>query len=161
MLILSKVIPVTAIFAGVTVISHFLLNSEPSFVVTVIVAVPAFFAVTRPFAFTVAIVSSEELQLHSFMVASSGVIVAVSWRVCPSSSSPSVLSSVISSAAIKSFISVLVTVTLHVLVFPFEVVAVIMAVPSETAVTLPSFTVTTCSSELVHVISLLPVASSG
>ncbi len=68
----------TSTFEDITVISHFALNSEPSFVVTVIVTFPAFFVVTRPFASTVAIVSSEDVHSQSFTVALSGVTVATS-----------------------------------------------------------------------------------
>ncbi len=71
----------TSTFSGaaeVTVIVHSALISELSFEVTVITAVPAFFAVTRPFSSTVATVSSEDVHSQSFTVALSGVTVATS-----------------------------------------------------------------------------------
>ena len=75
--VLSKVTPVTATFAAVTVTVHSAFLFVPSFVVALIVVFPAFNAVTNPFVSTVATVSSEDVQSHSLMEALSGVIVAV------------------------------------------------------------------------------------
>jgi len=70
--------PSSGAFTEVMVIVHSALISGLSFEVTVITAVPAFFAVTRPFSSTVATDSSEDVHSQSFTVALSGVTVATS-----------------------------------------------------------------------------------
>ena len=101
----------------------------------VMVAVPTFFAVTTPFE-TVAIVSSEELQVTVLSVASSGFTVAVRVTVSPALSDAVVLSRV------TEVTSVGTTVISHVAVLS-PALAVMVAVPTFFAVTTPFETVAT------------------
>ena len=66
-----------------TVTLHFALTPEPSFAVTLISAVPFATAVTVPFAFTVATLAFELLQVMFLFAALSGVTVAVRLAVWP------------------------------------------------------------------------------
>ena len=66
-----------------TVTLHFALTPLPSAAVAVISAVPSAIAVTVPFAFTVAILESELLQVIFLFAALSGVTVAVRLAVWP------------------------------------------------------------------------------
>ena len=109
----------------------------------VMVAVPAFTAVTAP-SLTVAIVLSEEVQTMVLSVVSSGFTMAVSLAVSPSYSFSAVLSSVTPVARMGGK-----TVTTH-SAFALPQAAVMVALPSFTAVTTPSFTVATASLEDVH-----------
>ena len=109
----------------------------------VMVAVPAFTAVTVP-SLTVAIVLSEEVQTMVLSVVFSGSTVAVSLAASPSYSFSAVLSSVTPVAGMGGK-----TVTTH-SAFALPQAAVMVALPSFTAVTTPSFTVATASLEDVH-----------
>ena len=109
----------------------------------VMVAVPAFTAVTAP-SLTVAIVLSEEVQTMVLSVVSSGFTMAVSLAASPSYSFSAALSSVTPVARMGGK-----TVTTH-SAFALPQAAVMMAVPSLLAVTTPSFTVATASLEDVH-----------
>ena len=80
---LSSVTPVTETVLEVTVTEHVAVL-EPSVVVTVIVADPAFTAVTLPELSTVAVAASEDFQLTDLLVALSGATVAVSVSDPPS-----------------------------------------------------------------------------
>ena len=104
---------------------------------TVIVTVPAATAVTVP-SLTVAIFLSLVVHVKVLSVESSGLTVAVSFRVSPVSISASVLSRAIDVAGT----TFLLTVTEQVADLP-PAVAVIVAVPSPTAVTVPLLTVAT------------------
>ena len=109
----------------------------------VMVAVPAFTAVTAP-SLTVAIVLSEEVQTMVLSVVSSGFTMAVSLAASPSYSFSAALSSVTPVAGMGGK-----TVTTH-SAFALPQAAVMVAVPSLLAVTTPSFTVATASLEDVH-----------
>ena len=80
---MSKLTPVTATVAGVTVKAQVAVL-PPSMVVTVIVAVPAFFAETTPVEDTVATVVLLEDQVTDLSDAVAGATVAVSVCVSPS-----------------------------------------------------------------------------
>ena len=104
---------------------------------------------------TVATVSSDDVHTTLLSVASSGVTVAVRVRV-----SPSVISAVVLSRVRPvEEMNFALTVISHVAVLsPFA--AVIVTLPAFIAVTTPSVTVATVSSDDVHT-TLLSVASSG
>ena len=122
----------------------------------VIVAVPSATAVTLPFASTVATDVLLELQVTVLFVALSGFTVAASVTDSPSVSSSEDLSSVTDSTAMTFFL----TVTEQVAVLS-PALAVMVAVPSATAVTLPfaSTVATAVLSELQ--VTVLFVALSG
>ena len=149
--VLFSVTEVTATVAFVTVTVQ-VADFPPAF--AVMVAVPAFTAVTLP-SFTVAIAVFEELHVTVLSVALSGFTVAVSVASPPSTSDKEVLSNVTEVTATVAF----VTVTEQVAVFS-PAFDVMVAVPAFTAVTLPSFTVATAVFEELHV-TVLSVASSG
>ena len=117
----------------------------------IIVAFPAFTAVTLPLT-TLATNSSDEVQLTFLSVASSGFTVAVNCAVSPTAKERVVLSRV-------NEVTGTVTVTAHSAVLPPHL-AVIVALPDLTAVTLPLTTLATDSSDEVQV-TFLSVASSG
>ena len=73
----------SAFGAAVTVTAHVAVKSVPSFVVAVISALPAAFAVTFPSVSTVATVLLEDVHV-TFWFASAGVTVAESIAVFPS-----------------------------------------------------------------------------
>ena len=106
----------------------------PSVVVTVIVAVPAFFAVTTPSEDTVATVVLFDDQVTDLLEAFDGFTVAVSAWVSPSVKVSKVLSSItLVTRTIGAF-----TVPVQVAVLPPSVVVtVITAVPAFRAVTTP------------------------
>ena len=112
---------------------------------------PDLTAVTLPLT-TLATDSSDEVQVTFLSVASSGFTVAVSCTVSPTANESDVLSRVTDPVGT-------VTMTAHSAVLPPHL-AVIVALPDLTAVTLPSATLATDSSEEVHV-TFLSVASSG
>ena len=127
---------------------------SPAFAVTI--AVPWATAVTLPFASTVATDELLEDQVTVLFVALSGFTVAVSVRVSPVFRIVEVMSNVTDSTAMTFFL----TVTEQVAVLS-PALAVMVAVPSATAVTLPfaSTVATEVLSEL-HV-TVLFVALSG
>ena len=137
-----------------------------------IVAVPADTAVTLPLSLTVATSGSSLLQLTFGLVASSGSTVAVRVVLSPSFSSSvsslkvtPVTSTVTGSGSVgdgEGLGSASVTVTSQIASkFPSSVSTVIVAVPADTAVTLPlSLTVATSGSSLLQLTFGL-VASSG
>ena len=106
----------------------------PSFVVTVMVAVPAAFAVTTPELETVATEVLLEAQVTDLSVALEGVTVAVSVSVSPTVMERDVLFKL---TPVTETVGVW-TVTEHVAVFPPSfVVTVMVAVPAALAVTTP------------------------
>ena len=120
----------------VTVTVH--VASFPFTVVTVIVALPSLTAVTFPLLSTVA--TSGLLDFHVNVVSSVvslGLIVATSVSASCSSNVKVVLSKLTLSIGIFSL--GLFTVILHSALLPFTVVTVIVATPSLTAVTFPSW----------------------
>ena len=121
----------------------------PAFVVAVIVAVPAAFAVTFPSLSTVAIASSLLLHVTLLLVAFAGVTFAVSFAFSPAASVSVVLSS--DTPVTATFAAV--TVTLHsAFTLPLSfAVTVTVASPAFIAVTVPSSTVTTLLSLVDHV----------
>ncbi len=124
---------------------------EPA--VAVMIAFPLPTAVTLPFS-TVATLSSLDVQVMVLSSASSGAIVAVSVRTSSLASNEAVvLSSVMDDTPLG------VTVTSHVAVLPLAV-AVMVAVPTATAFTVPLFTVATEELELDQV-TVLSVAFDG
>jgi len=131
----------------------------PFSLVAVITAVPALLAVTFPIRSTVATATLLLLQLTSLLyVVFSGRTVAVRVAVSPSVSVALLLSRHTSVIGI-SFFS---TVTVQLAVFPFVLVAVITAVPTLFAVTVPSSdTVATASLLLLQLMSLLSVVLTG
>ena len=144
--VLFSVTDVTGV--ATTVISQVALLS-PAF--AVIVAVPTFLAVTTPL-LTVATVASDVLQVTVLSVASSGFTVAVSVTVSPAFNETEVLLKLISSTTIGS------TFTTHEASL-FPQVAFMVAWPTLCAVTVPSSTIATESSEEDHLIVLSVVAS--
>ena len=145
----SNVIPVSA---TVTVTSQ-LAEKPPSAVVTVTVVVPPFFAVTRPFSSTEAMLASLLDQTTFWFVAVAGVTVAVSCAV------PffSMVTLAVSRETPVTAMGFAVTAHSAYLPLPSFAVAVMTAVPlSTSAVTTPfSSTVATVSSLLVQVTALL------
>ena len=123
---------------------------SPAF--AVMVAVPNFLAVTMPFS-TVAISVSELLQVIVLSAASSGPTVALRVTVSPTSRDTVVLSRLIDLTRVGT------TVTAQVADIS-SAFAVMVAVPSFLAVTMPFSTVAISVSELLQVI-VLSVASSG
>ena len=116
----------------------------PSSVVTVMVAVPPDTAVTVPFS-TVATDVLFELHLTFWFVASEGRTVAVKVAVAPLTKGNSVCESV-------TPVADTVTVTSHVAVWlPSSVVAVMVAAPPDTAVTVPFSTMATAVLVELHV----------
>ena len=129
---MSSVTLSTATVFAVTVTEQ-VADFPPAF--AVIVAVPAFTAVTLPLESTVATDVFDELQLTALSVALSGVTVAFRLADSPSVSESSVLSSdTLSTAIVVGEASL--TVTAQVADFS-PALAVIVAVPAFTAVTLP------------------------
>ena len=117
---------------------------------TVIVAVPADFAVTTPFD-TVATFVFELLHVTDLFVALLGVTVAVNVSLLPVSIVVDVLFKLTPVTLTVGFF----TVTLHVAVLlPSAVLTVIVAVPADFAVTTPFDTVATFVFELLHVTDL-------
>ena len=100
-------------------------------VVALIIAVPPAFAVTFPFLSTTATFLLEVVHVTLLFAASSGRTVAVRVNVSPLTTVLDATSNLIPVA------SGALTVTVHVAVLPFAVVAVIVAVPTALAVTLP------------------------
>ena len=147
-----RVIPDTATTFLDTVTTQVALFSPA---LAVMVAVPAATAVTTPFS-TVATVASEVVQVTVLSVASAGVTVAVRVTV-----SPSVRAAVVWLRAIPDTATTfLATVTTQVAVLS-PALAVMVAVPTATAVTLPeASTVATAVFEELHV-TVLSAASSG
>ena len=152
---LSRDTPVTAIVFAVTVTSQVAVLL-PSAVVTEMVAFPALPAVTLPSA-TVATLSSDDFQLTALLVALSGATVAVSVSDSPSTRLRVFLFRVTPVTA--TVLAVTVTEQVAVLL-PSAVVTVMVVFPALTAVTLPSATVATLSSDDFQLTALL-VALSG
>ena len=126
-----------------------------SSVVTVMVASPMPFAVTVP-SFTVATSGLSLVHVTFLFVALSGNTVAV--RVCDASP---IVKTRVSLSRVTPVTFTGLTFTVHSAVFPSSsVVTVIFASPTPTGVTVPSFTVATFVSLLVHV-TFLFVALSG
>ena len=118
----------------------------------VMVAVPTFFAVTRPLD-TVATVASVVLQVMVLSVASLGLTVAVSVTVSPAFKEADVLFKVTLVTGVATTVIVQVAVLSPAL-------AVMVAVPTFFAVTTPLFTVATVASEVIQM-TVLSVASLG
>ena len=118
-------------------------------------AVPIATGVTTPFS-TVATVGVSLFQTTVLFVAFSGSIFTVRGADAPPtvSSSASLSNAIPVTAILPGF-----TVTTHSAV-AFPALALIVAVPSDTGVTIPSTTVATASEEELHV-TVLSVASSG
>ena len=116
---------------------------EPDF--AVIVASPDFFAVTLPSA-TVATDTSDEPQVTDLSVALSGLTVAVIVSVSPTCIDREVLSRVID----VTVTTLAETLTVQVEDLP-PALAVIVAVPSLTAVTVPEFTLATEALDEAHI----------
>ena len=127
----------------------------PSFVVAVIVAVPAETAVTTPSVSTVATDSLLLFHTTFWLVALAGVMVAISVSVSRTASSNVLLFNVIPVIGT-------ITVTIAVVVLPPSIVLTVMvAVPTDTALTTPcALTVATAVLLLSHVTFQL-VAFSG
>ena len=104
----------------------------PSAVLTVIVAVPAAIAVTKPVALTVAIAVLLDVQVTDLLLAFAGASVAVSCCV------PPVLIDAVVGLIVTPVTATVAAVIAHVAVLlPSAVVTVIVAVPAPTAVTIP------------------------
>ena len=149
--VLSKVMDVTSTKFFSTVTLHVTVLS-PAF--AVMVAVPSLTAVTLP-SFTVATASLEEVHVAALSVALSGLMVAVMVAVSPSFNSSEVWSRVIEVTATNFAL----TFTSQTAVLP-PAFAVMVAEPSFTAVTTPSFTVATAVLEELQV-TVLSVALLG
>ena len=151
--VLLSVTDVTAVTFLLTVTEQ-VADFSPA--LAVIVALPSFTAVTLPFASTVAMLLSELDHVTVLSVASSGFTVAVSVSESPSVNANSVLFSVTEVTTTTS----LLTVTEQVADLS-PAWAVIVTLPSFTAVTLPfASTVATVASDEDQV-TVLSVASSG
>ena len=122
--------------------------------VAVMVASPTATAVTLPSVPTVAIAASEVDQVTVLSVTSSGRTVAVNFSLAPMVRVSSVLSRVMLSASIG------LTVTLQVADLSPQV-AVMVASPIETAVTLPSLSTVAIDASEVDQVTVLSVTSSG
>ena len=148
---MSIVTPSTGIVFAMTVTSHVAVF-PPSFVLTVIVAVPGATAVTLPSASTVATPLLDDDQLTEELVASEGLTMSVSCDVSPSVSNNEEFdrdTSVTGIAFIK-------TVTLQVAIIPpSSVITEIMALPAPIASTIPLITIATFALFVVHAILLL------
>ena len=130
----------------------------PSVVVTVIVAVPAFFAVTTPEEDTVATAVLFDDQVTDLSEAFDGFTVAVSAWVSPSVRASDVLSSVTPVTGMTGAL----TVTVHVAdLLPSVVVTVIVAVPAFFAVTTPADDTVATSGLSDDQRTFLNVASDG
>ena len=125
----------------------------PSAVFTVMVAVPFFFAVTKPVLLAVATVVLLLVQVTALLVAFEGCGHAASWKVFP----PRIVFDVV---LIFTPLTGIPTVILQVAVFPLEVFAVMLVVPFALAVTFPFETVATLMLLLDHV-TVLFVALDG
>ena len=117
----------------------------------VIVAVPGFIPLIFPFV----TVTTEGLELFHVKAAFEGDTVVLRVIVSPTPRPVAVLSSLIEEAYMTGSF----TVTTHEAVLPFEVFAVMMAVPAAAAVILPFETAATLLFEDVHVRDLLVVSS--
>ena len=149
--VLSSWMEVTGTTFALTVTVHWAVLPPAC---AVMMVVPGLRAFTLP-SVTVATDEADEIHSTVLSVASSGLTVAVRTASSPSVSSREVLSSSMEVTVMKR----LLTVTTHVAVLP-PAFAVIVAVPSFTAVTFPLATVAMVASEEVHV-TVLSVASSG
>ena len=153
--VLSKTTPVTGYFLSLTVIEQ-LAVIPPSSVFTVTTAVPVLIAVTLPSS-TVATDGSSDDHVTFLFVAFSGLTVAVNTITSPSTISKDVL---FKETPVTAY-TLAWTFTEQVAVLPpSSVVTVIVALPFETAVTLPSCTVATDELSEVQIRFLL-VAFSG
>ena len=139
-----------------TVTSQVAVRLLPSVVVAVMVAVPTLWAVTTPFT-TLATSLSLDVHTTSLLVVVSGKTVAVKVAVSVALSVTAVWSRVIVVACVATTVTSQVAVRL----LPSVVVAVIVAVPTLWAVTTPSATVATLSSELLHSTPLSVVVSGS
>ena len=154
---MSLIITPSATSSVATTIVLFAVN-PPHSVVARIIAVPAPTAVTRPLASTVATVLSLLLHITFRLEALAGVTVAVRLRVaaCPASIWAAFVFNVMPVTGIGATVMVLVAVCP-----PSCVVTVMVAVPTDTAVTTPLvFTVATAGLLLLH-IRLRLVALAG
>ena len=152
-LVRLRLIPSTGITFFSTVTSQVAVFSPA---LAVMVAVPTDTALTLPVASTVAMAALEELQVTVLSVASAGVTVATRVRVSPSTKAALVRFRLIPSTGITFFS----TVTSQVAVFS-PALAVMVAVPTATAVTLPvASTVATAALAELQV-TVLSVASAG
>ena len=135
---------------------------EPSCAVAVTLTAPSALAVKSPLLLIVAMLSSLTDQSTFLLLASDGVIVAIISKL------PPLVAIVVASPVPFTVIALTsvsskgcsATVTLAVAVLPLLEVAVIVAVPSFTAVTTPSTTVATLAS-LVAQVTVLLVALDG
>ena len=152
--VLSRVMAVTDVTFALTVISQVALTEGFDVDVTVIVALPAFSAVTVP-PETEATEASELVHVTVLSVALSGDTVALRASVSPSVSVAVVLLMVMPVTAITFAF----TVTSQVAALPPHD-AMMVALPAFSAVTVPPETEATEASELVHV-TVLSVALSG
>jgi hypothetical protein len=156
---LSVALRVTAVLSNVklsatvrsTVILHTALTLLPSVDFAVIFAVPTLCAVTTPLLDTLATLASELLQVTFLFVAVLGDTLAVNVKVSLAFNVAAVLLKVMPLTGVAA------TVTLHtaLTLLPSDAVALMSAVPTLCAVTTPSTTVATVSSELLHVTVLL------
>ena len=153
---LFNVTLVTGFVGALTVTSHAAVLL-PSAVVTVMVALPAFTAVTVPSA-TVATCSLLLLHVTVWLVAFAGSTVAVSFSLPPSASVNSVLVNV---TPVTGTVCGAFTVTLHSAVLPPSAVAVMVAVPAALAVTLPLLSTSAISGLSLFHATVFVVASSG
>ena len=134
----SRVTPVTEMVSGFTVNTQ-VAFLPPSAVVTVMVAVPAFFAVTMPFE-TVATVVLEDDQVTFWFVALDGLTVAVKVSVLPTIR---VAVDLLSVTLVTEMVSGFTVNTQVAFLPPSAVVTVMVAVPAFFAVTMPFETVAT------------------
>ena len=142
----------TSTVAEMTVTLHSAFT--PFDALAVIVASPSATAVTTPFSSTVATFGSLDVHVIVLSVASAGFTVTV--RAVYFSPSFRLIASLFNTTSSTATF----TVTSHSAVFPFDVVAVIVVVPLDTAVTTPLFTVAMLVSPDVHS-TFLSVALSG
>jgi len=142
---------------AVTVIALVAVN-EPSAVVTVTAAVPDATAVTRPVAFTVAIVVSLDAHVTALLEALAGTTAAVSCCVAPTATLAEAGVTVTPVTEIAIPVTVIALVAVN---EPSAVVTVIVASPGATAVTRPvALTVAIAVLLDAHVTALLE-ASAG
>ena len=138
---------------GITTVTLHVAVFDPSFVVTVMTALPAFTAVTLPFWSTVTMALLLDCHVTVLSVASLGLTVAVRVSLLPFS--------IVSSVLFKDTEATDITTVTEQSAVKLPAVAEIVAVPAETALTTPSeLTLATTTFELFHV-TVLSVALSG
>jgi len=153
---LLRVTPVAFTKGGTYTVIRHVATFAPSAVVAVIVVVPAATAVTRPELFTVALAGVDEVQFTVVLVAFAGYIVGSNVIVLEVAKNADLLSRLIPVTATAATTDT----TQEAVKLPSVVVAVIVAEPAVTPVTLP-FGATVAFAEFDDQVNALFVAFMG